>query len=35
MLGTAQLKTAIVRKLRAQFRTAAVPYIPPTWNTRD
>jgi len=33
MLGTAQLKTAIVRKLRAQFRTAAVPYIPPTWNT--
>lgn len=33
MLGTAQLKTAIVRRLRAQFRTAAVPYIPSTWNT--
>ena len=33
MLGTAQLKTAIVRKLRAQFRTAAIPYIPNTWNT--
>ncbi len=33
MLGTAQLKTAIVRRLRAQFRTAAVPYIPTTWNT--
>ena len=33
MLGTAQLKTAIVRKLRAQFRTAAIPYVPNTWNT--
>lgn len=33
MLGTAQLKTAIVRRLRAQFRTAAIPYIPSTWNT--
>ena len=33
MLGTSQLKTAIVRRLRAQFRTAAVPYIPSTWNT--
>lgn len=33
MLGTSQLKTAIVRRLRAQFRTAAVPYIPTTWNT--
>ena len=33
MLGTAQLKTAIVRKLRAQFNTASVPYIPSTWNT--
>jgi len=33
MLGTAQLKTAIVRRLRAQFKTAAVPYIQTTWNT--
>ena len=33
MLGTAQLKTAIVRRLRAQFKTASVPYIPSTWNT--
>lgn len=33
MLGTAQLKTAIVRRLRAQFNTASVPYIPSTWNT--
>lgn len=33
MLGTAQLKTAIVRRLRAQFNTAAVPYIPTDWNT--
>lgn len=33
MLGNAQLKTAIVRRLRAQLRTAAIPYVPDTWNT--
>ena len=33
MLGTAQLKTAIVRKLRAELRTASIPYVPNTWNT--
>ena len=33
MLGTAQLKTAIVRRLRAQFKNSAVPYISNTWNT--
>ena len=33
MLGTAKLKTAIVRRLRAQLRTAAIPYVPNTWNT--
>jgi len=33
MLGTAQLKTAIVRRLRAQFKNSAVAYIPNTWNT--
>ena len=33
MLGTSHLKTAIVRKLRAQFNTASVPYIPSDWNT--
>lgn len=33
MLGTAQLKTAIVRRLRSQFNTAAVPFIPTDWNT--